>query len=142
VSAIPLDWPIMNTEHGMLVTFGEIVQQHGLLDRLQQVPITQKTRRLAPQAKLIEFLAGIRSGKPVTLSNIEFKLLSCFVRHPNRALTYSDLLQSVWGHTYLKAKSDVSQYVRYLRQKIEAEPVNPVYFQSIRSIGYLFGSRM
>jgi two-component system response regulator MtrA len=83
-----------------------------------------------------------RNGKPVPLSNTEFKMLACFVRHPNCALTYSDLLQSVWGHTYLKAKSDVSQYVRYLRQKIEAEPVSPTYFQSIRSIGYLFVSRM
>ena len=46
----------------MLVAFVEFLQQHGLLDRLQQVPIAQKTRTLAPQAKLIEFLAGIMSG--------------------------------------------------------------------------------
>jgi len=46
----------------MLVAFGEFLQQHRLLDRLQQVPIAQKTRELAPQAKLIEFLAGIMSG--------------------------------------------------------------------------------
>src|SRR6266542_2383457 len=62
VSATSPDWPITNTEHGMLVAFGEFLQQHRLLDRLQQVPIAQKTRELAPQAKLIEFLAGIMSG--------------------------------------------------------------------------------
>jgi hypothetical protein len=38
------------------------LQQHGLLERLRQVPIGQKTRAFAPQAKLIEFLAGIMSG--------------------------------------------------------------------------------
>ena len=43
----------------MLVAFGEFVQQHGLLERLQQVPIDHKTRAFTPQAKLIEFLAGI-----------------------------------------------------------------------------------
>ena len=47
-------WPITNTEHGMLVAFGEFLQQEGLLDRLRQVPIAQNTRELAPQAKLIE----------------------------------------------------------------------------------------
>jgi hypothetical protein len=43
----------------MLVAFGEFLQQHGLLDRLRQVPIAQKTHDFAPQAKLIEFLAGV-----------------------------------------------------------------------------------
>jgi len=86
--------------------------------------------------------AVTREGKPVDLSNTEFKLLSCFVRHPDRALTYLDILQSVWGHSYLKAKSDVSQYVRYLRQKIEIDPARPDYLQSVRGIGYLFASRL
>ena len=45
----------------MLVAFGEFLQ-HGLLDRLRQVPIKQKTHTFAPQVKVIEFLAGIMSG--------------------------------------------------------------------------------
>jgi hypothetical protein len=56
------DWPITNTEHGMLVAMGEFLRQYGLLDRLQEVPIQQKTHTFTPQAKLIEFLAGIMSG--------------------------------------------------------------------------------
>jgi DNA-binding response OmpR family regulator len=83
-----------------------------------------------------------REGRPVTLSDTEFKLLSCFVRHPNRALTYGEILQSVWGHSYLKAKSDVSQYVRNLRQKIEIDPARPAYLHSVRGIGYQFMSRL
>jgi len=46
----------------MLVAFGEFLQQHGLLERLRRVPIAQKTHDFVPQAKLIEFLAGIMSG--------------------------------------------------------------------------------
>ena len=56
------EWPITNTDHGMLVAFGEFLQQYGLLDRLRRVPIAQKTHAFAPQAKLVEFLAGIMSG--------------------------------------------------------------------------------
>jgi hypothetical protein len=55
-------WPTANTQHGLLVAFGEFLQQHGLIDRLMQVPIQQKTRTFAPQTKLVEFLAGIMSG--------------------------------------------------------------------------------
>ena len=56
------DWPIANTEHGLLVAFGEFVQQHGLIERMMQVPVKQKTRTFAPQTKLVELLAGIMSG--------------------------------------------------------------------------------
>ncbi len=57
-----VDWSQPNTEHGLLVAFGEFFQQHGLLQQLSQVPIRQKTRDLPPQAKLIEFLSGIMGG--------------------------------------------------------------------------------
>lgn len=56
------DWPVANTEHGLLVAFGEFVQQHGLIEQLMQVPVKQKTRTFAPQTKLVELLAGIMSG--------------------------------------------------------------------------------
>jgi len=51
-----------NTQHGMLVAFGEFLSQHDLIDRLMHMPIAQKTRTFAPQTKLVEFLAGIMSG--------------------------------------------------------------------------------
>jgi hypothetical protein len=62
VTTTTSDWPVANTEHGLLVAFGEFVQQHGLIERLMQVPVKQKTRTFAPQTKLVELLAGIMSG--------------------------------------------------------------------------------
>lgn len=56
------DWPNTNTDHGMLVAFGEFLAQHGLLERLRQAPVPQKTHAISPQDKLLEFLAGIMSG--------------------------------------------------------------------------------
>ena len=56
------DWLSANTQHGMLVAFGEFLEQHGLIDRLMKVPIPQRTRTFAPQTKLVEFLTGIMSG--------------------------------------------------------------------------------
>jgi len=56
------DWPAANTQHGLLVAFGEFLKQHGLIESLKRVPIAQKTRRFPPQTKQVEFLAGILSG--------------------------------------------------------------------------------
>jgi two-component system KDP operon response regulator KdpE len=83
-----------------------------------------------------------RAGERIELTHTEFKLLSCFVRHPNHALSHSDILQSVWGHTYFKAKSDVTLYVWHLRKKIEANPARPTYLRTIRGVGYLFAPRL
>jgi hypothetical protein len=46
----------------MLVAFGEFLLQHGLLERLRQVPVAQKAHVFSPQDKLIELLIGIMSG--------------------------------------------------------------------------------
>ena len=62
MTTVSSDWPRVNTQHGMLVAFGEFLSQHGLIERLRHVPIGQKTRTFAPQTKLVEFLAGIMSG--------------------------------------------------------------------------------
>jgi hypothetical protein len=56
------DWNFTNTDHGLLVAFGEFLRQHGLLEQLMHVPIPQKKVTHTPQAKLIEFLAGIFGG--------------------------------------------------------------------------------
>ncbi|MCL5950266.1 MAG: hypothetical protein M1132_00850 [Chloroflexi bacterium] len=60
--AVASDGTFSNTDHGLLVAFGEFLEQHGLLKELLQVPIPQKAGTFTPQAKLIEFLAGISSG--------------------------------------------------------------------------------
>jgi hypothetical protein len=60
--ATTTDWLASNTDHGLLVAFGEFLQQHGLLPKLMDVPIKQKTVHYAPGTKLVEFLAGILSG--------------------------------------------------------------------------------
>jgi hypothetical protein len=56
------DGTYTQTEHGLLVALGEFLQQHGLLKQMRTIPIHQKTRTHTPQAKVIEFMAGIFSG--------------------------------------------------------------------------------
>jgi len=51
-----------DTEHGLLIAFGQFAQQHGLVSRLMQVSIDQKTRTFTPQTKLLELLVGTLAG--------------------------------------------------------------------------------
>ena len=93
------DWTQSNTAHGLLVAFGEFFQQHGLLQQLLQVPIPQKTRTFAPQAKLIEFLAGIMSG-------IEYLSDMNDGPHP---LATDDVVARAWDQAHFAHYSSVSR---------------------------------
>jgi len=58
------EWAQPNTDHGLLVAFGEFFQQHGLLQYLLRVPIRQKTRDLTPPAKLEVAVLGRAAVAP------------------------------------------------------------------------------
>ena len=51
-----------DTEHGLLIAYGQFARQIGLLERLMAVPVPVKTRVHKPQAKITELLVGILSG--------------------------------------------------------------------------------
>jgi two-component system KDP operon response regulator KdpE len=77
-------------------------------------------------------------GEPVDLSAIEFKLLSCFLDHPNRVLSHRSLLTQVWGWEYDGEVDYLKVYVHHLRKKIEPDPRRPVYIVTERGLGYRF----
>src|SRR6266498_594621 len=93
------DLPVSNTEHGLLVAFGEFLQQHGFIKRLLAVPIKQKTVTFAPQTKLVELLAGIMSG---------IESLSDLNEGP-RPLAHDPIIARAWGQAAYAHYSSVSR---------------------------------
>jgi DNA-binding response OmpR family regulator len=79
-------------------------------------------------------------GQKVTLSPTEFRLLSCLIENRGWVVTHEELLRKVWGPNYLGDRSYVKLYVRYLREKIEAEPSKPKWILTERGVGYRFAS--
>jgi two-component system KDP operon response regulator KdpE len=79
-------------------------------------------------------------GQRVTLSPTEFRLLSCLIENRGWVVTHEELLRKVWGPNYLGDRSYVKLYVRYLREKIEAEPSKPKWILTERGVGYTFAS--
>lgn len=74
----------------------------------------------------------------VELTAKEFELLALFVRNPGRAFSRSQLLDIVWGYQFDGYDHTVNSHINRLRNKIEADPANPVYLRTVWGVGYRF----
>ncbi len=75
-------------------------------------------------------------GKDVRLSPTEYKLLTCLANNSDKVMMHEDLLQEVWGTEYRDETEYLWVYIRYLRQKIEADPAHPTLILSEPGAGY------
>lgn len=78
-------------------------------------------------------------GEMVELTPIEFNLLVYLMRHAGKVLSHRDILQNVWGPEYGHEVEYLRVYMGHLRQKVENDPMKPVYILTERGIGYRFG---
>ena len=78
------------------------------------------------------------AGRDVSLTPLEFKLLSVFVRHPRQVLSRDQLLELVWGDAYGVSGDQVKLYVGYLRRKLDPEQPDVVPIETVRGFGYRY----
>lgn len=78
-----------------------------------------------------------RQGADVPLTAREFALLLRLAQHPGRVFTRAQLLQAVWGDEFYDDHV-VDVHVSNLRHKLEQDPANPTYLQTVRGVGYRF----
>lgn len=83
-----------------------------------------------------------KADQPIKLSHKEFDLLVELVRNKGTALSRDLLLTKVWGYDYAGGVRTVDVHIRWLREKIEEDPSNPQYIQTIRGIGYRFEAQL
>jgi DNA-binding response OmpR family regulator len=83
-------------------------------------------------------MRATRSGKPVTLTAHEFKLLRFFLDNPERVLSRDELLNEVWGYNAYPSTRTVDNQILKLRQKLEENPAIPVHFCTVHGAGYRF----
>jgi two-component system KDP operon response regulator KdpE len=82
--------------------------------------------------------AATISGKKISLSPIQFRLLSCLAAAPGTVLTHQTLMSRVWGAEYVDSRHYLRLYIRYLRERLEADPNNPKMVLSEWGVGYRF----
>ncbi len=72
----------------------------------------------------------------IELTPKEFDFLKLMLLHPGRAYTREFLLEHLWGYEYFGDTRTVDVHVRRIRQKIEKNPADPKYLETVRGIGY------
>jgi len=74
----------------------------------------------------------------VHLTRTEWQLLDLFARNPGKLLGQRQLLEEVWGPTYVEQSQNLRQYVTQLRRKLEADPARPRHLLTEPGMGYRF----
>lgn len=77
-------------------------------------------------------------GETVELTATEFNLLHFMVAHPRQVFKRDQLLENVWGFSEYVDPSTVTVHIRRLREKIEADPANPLWLLTVWGVGYKF----
>lgn len=78
------------------------------------------------------------NNKEINLAQKEFELLTFFVQNPNRVYDREDLFEKIWGLDALGDAATVTVHIAKIREKIEANPSNPQYIETVWGAGYRF----
>ena len=78
------------------------------------------------------------SGRSIELSALEFRLLHYMAQHPGMVFSREQLLDSVWGNDRSVTPRSVDVYIRRIREKIEPQPQQPAFVQTVHGVGYRF----
>jgi len=76
------------------------------------------------------------AGKPVDLSPKEFSLLYSLAVDPGHVRSVDELLDTVWGAEYEGQPQVVYVHIRWLREKLEDDPIHPKLILTVRGVGY------
>ncbi|NSL70166.1 response regulator transcription factor [Bacillus toyonensis] len=74
----------------------------------------------------------------INLTGKELELLKFFTSNPGQVFTKTQLFRNVWDDNYIEDDNTVMVHIRKLRKKIEIDPSNPKFIQTIWGIGYKF----
>ena len=86
---------------------------------------------------LIEHVV-LNRGKEVELNPKEFELLVLLLQNRGQVISREQILRKVWGYDFIGNDRTVDVHIRWIRQKLEADPQNPRYLVTVRGYGYKF----
>ncbi|HEY3363501.1 MAG TPA: response regulator transcription factor [Symbiobacteriaceae bacterium] len=79
-----------------------------------------------------------RDGNRVDLTPTEFQILKVLAQSPGRVFTRDELVDRVIGQDFFGDVRTVDVHIRHLRSKIEANPSDPAFIETVRGVGYKF----
>ncbi|GAB4441516.1 MAG: response regulator transcription factor [Chloroflexi bacterium OHK40] len=120
----------------------ELVARVKAILRRSRAPLEKATERPVLQFGILsidpERREVQRRGHPIELTPREFDLLYAMASHPGRVFTREELLQRVWGPDFAGIDRVVDVHVGTLRRKLEDDPTEHAFVQTVRGVGYKF----
>lgn len=102
---------------GSTPTAAHVLEQHGLRLDLDRHRVT-------------------RDGQPIDVTPTEFDLLKVLMEYPGHAFTRAELIEKGLGYTYDGLDRGIDSHIKNLRKKIEPDPINPIYIETVYGVGY------
>ena len=84
----------------------------------------------------------LKKGEIISLTPIEWKILSAFTRYPQKVFTRDELIASAFDTDFSGYDRVIDTHIKNLRKKIEDDPKNPIYLCTVHGIGYKFGGNI
>lgn len=113
-----------------------VARVRALLRRSTTVPETPRILRVADLEIDLAAHSVARAGQPIDLTPTEFSLLATMAEQPGRAFTRLQLLEASQGVAYEGYERTVDAHIKNLRAKLEPDPKNPRYIETVFGIGY------
>jgi two-component system alkaline phosphatase synthesis response regulator PhoP len=77
-------------------------------------------------------------GERVDLTTTEFEILSFLAAHPGWVYSRQQIMQQLWDGVFYGEARSADVHIQRIRRKIEPDPKNPRYIQTVRGVGYKF----
>ncbi|HSJ53389.1 MAG TPA: response regulator transcription factor [Anaerolineae bacterium] len=104
-----------------------------LADKLTRRELTAGSLTLDPDTRVLR-----RDEQLIQLRPKEAALLALFMQNQGKVLNRPEIVRQVWETDYVGDTRTLSVHIRWLRQKIEADPSHPRFLRTVRGIGYRF----
>jgi DNA-binding response OmpR family regulator len=118
----------------LVARVGAVLRRHDPATALAP-PVAIGDLAIDPEAR-----AATRDGEPLLLTQREFDLLLFLAQHPGKAFSREQLMDHVWRFSYYTDTSTVTVHIRRLRAKIERDPDQPKYIETVWGVGYRFAA--
>ncbi len=117
-----------------------VARVQAVLRRVQGLSVTSGEKPFISGKLSVDFAGNeVRvDGKPVRLTSTESKLLYTLIRNEGRLVTHENLLNKVWGETYVDARDLLRVHIQHLRQKLEDNAESPNIIVTEHGLGYKF----
>ena len=80
----------------------------------------------------------VANGEPVELTAREFDVLALLASHPGRVYGREQIMRHLWNEEFFGEPRAADVHIQHIRKKIEPDPKNPRYVQTVRGAGYRF----